>query len=143
MIKINKPSIVFITKALLRYTGSNFRHFQENRFEKMDIIEKEYNFREDLIVQHTMFDGTQLMFSMISAKLYIKENGHYELKEGQNFCDFVLYWDEKLMVFEGSVSYINSANDDFEYKEDFKITMILPYNKTLYKIWLENDKPIG
>lgn len=143
MIKINKPSMVFTTKALLRYTGTNYNYLQEKRFEKMVIIEKEYNLREDLIVQHTMFDGTQIMFSMISGKLYIKENGYYELKEGQNFCDFILFWDEKFMVFEGNISYMNNVNDNFKYKEDFKTTMILPFNKHLLKIWEENNKSIG
>ncbi|TBX66145.1 hypothetical protein EZL74_11195 [Flavobacterium silvisoli] len=143
MIKINKPSMVFTTKALLRYTGTNYNYLQEKRFEKMVIIEREYNLREDLIVQHTMFDGTQIMFSMISGKLYIKENGYYELKEGQNFCDFILFWDEKFMVFEGNISYMNNVNDNFKYKEDFKATMILPYDKHLLKIWEENNKLIG
>lgn len=135
--------MVFTTKALLRYTGTNYNYLQEKRFEKMVIIEREYNLREDLIVQHTMFDGTQIMFSMISGKLYIKENGYYELKEGQNFCDFILFWDEKFMVFEGNISYMNNVNDNFKYKEDFKTTMILPFNKHLLKIWEENDKSIG
>lgn len=135
--------MVFTTKALLGYTGTNYNYLQEKRFEKMVIIEKEYNLREDLIVQHTMFDGTQIMFSMISGKLYINENGYYELKEGQNFCDFILFWDEKLMVFEGNISYMNNVNDNFKYKEDFKTTMILPFNKHLLKIWEENDKSIG
>ena len=135
--------MVFTTKALLRYTGTNYNYLQEKRFEKMVIIEKEYNLREDLIVQHNMFDGTQIMFSMISGNLYIKENGYYELKDGQNFCNFFLFWDEQVMVFEGNISYMTNVNDNFIYKEDFKTTMILPFNKSLYKIWVENDKSIG
>lgn len=142
MIKINKIPSFFSAKAIYRYRGTNTRHLQEKRFETIRIKEIDYNLREELLVTQTMCDGTEIMFSMISSNLFIKENGYYELKEEQYFCDFSLFFDEDFMLFEGYVSYINIFNLNFEYKEDFDVTFILPFNKKLLDIWVKHDKQI-
>ncbi|WP_396177594.1 hypothetical protein [Flavobacterium sp.] len=142
MIKINKPSTLFTAKAILRYKGTNMRHVQEKRFESIKIWEIDYNLREELLVTQTMFDGTEIMFSMISGNLFFKENGYFELKEDQFFCDFCLFYDTDFMVFEGCISYLNALNLNFEYKEDFDTTIILPYNKRLFDIWVKHNKQI-
>ena len=143
MIKTNKPSNIFQAKALFRYKGTNNIHFQEKRFENIRIKEIDYNLTEELLVKKTMFDGTEVMFSMISGNLFIKENGNYELKGGQNFCDFELYNDENLMVFDGSISYLNYVTLNFEYKEYFETIIILPFNKYLMEIWVNHAKCIN
>lgn len=143
MVKINKPSIAFNAKALFRYRGNNYKHLQEKRFENITIKEIDYNLKEELLITKTMFDGTQVMFSMISSNMYLKENGNYKLKEEQNFCDFELYFDENYMVFEGNISYMNYINLDFEYRESFETTIILAFNKKLFDIWVKHGKIIN
>lgn len=140
MIKINKPSRVFKAKALFRYKGTNAKYFLEKRFEKIIIFEIDYNLHEELIVKQTMLDGTQIMFSMISNNMYFKENSYYEKKGEDNYCDFQLYYDDNIMVFEGSVSYLNYVNENYEYREYFETNIILPFNKYLFDVWVKHDK---
>ena len=143
MIKINKPSSFFKAKAIYRYRGTNMKHFQEKKFVSIRIKEIDYNLREELLVTQTMCDGTEIMFSMISSNLFVKENGYFEQKEGQYFCDFSLFFDEDFMIFEGSISYINVFNLSFEYKECFDTTIILPFNKKLLDMWVNNGKTVN
>lgn len=142
MIKINKPSKVFKAKALYRYRGTNTRHFQERRFQDISIIEIDHNLREELLIKQTMFDGTKVMFSMISANIYIEEDGVYRLKEDDNFCDFELHYDENYMIFEGGISYLNSVNLNLDYKEYFDTTLIAAFNKSILDIWVKHNKII-
>jgi hypothetical protein len=143
MIKVRKPSSAFNGKVMLRYKGKNQTYFQERRFEKIVIKEIDYALNEELLVEHTMFDQTQIKFSMISANLYIKENEEIILKEDQNFCDFELDYDEKFMVFEGSISYEKHHSENFVYKEDYHTTIILPFSKKLFDIWVKHDNRIN
>lgn len=143
MIKINIPTRSFKSQALIRYKGTNQIFFQNKSFEKMNIIEIDYNLHESLLIKNTMYDGTELMFSMISSNLFIKENDYYELKDGQNFCDFELFTDKSTMIFEGYISYENQIALGFIYKEFFELTIILPHNDYLYDIWVKHNKRIN
>jgi len=143
MIKIRKPSSLYFGKLLIKYRGTKQVYFQQKSFEEIIIRKIDYNLEEELLIELTTFDGTQIMFSMISANLFTKENNSYELKEGQNFCDFELYYDDNFMVFTGYISYENMVNQKFSYLESFDATIILAFNKELFDIWVKHDKMIN
>ena len=140
--KIDKLPSFFSAKAMYRYIGSNMKHCQEKRFQNIRIKDVDYKLKEELLVKQIMFDGTEIMYSMISSNLFFKKNENFEFREENCFCDFCLFYDEDYMVFEGSISYLNAFKPNFEYKEYFNTTIILPFNQKLLDIWVKHDKQI-
>ncbi len=140
--KVNKPPIVYSGHLHLKYRGINQTFFQQRSLTKVIIIEKEFNSKEELVVFLTTFDGTEIMFSMISSNLYIKENGKYELKDGQNHCHFELLLSDKIMLFNGHIAYDKKFDEQFTYKEDFEATIILYENALLLQTWIKHEQMI-
>ncbi|ESU19168.1 hypothetical protein FCR2A7T_25910 [Flavobacterium cauense R2A-7] len=77
---------------------------------------------------------------MISANLYIKKNGNYSLMEDQSFCDFEMHISDKMLVFDGQISYENTFSEIFNYKEDFTATIITKAENNLIEIWKKHEK---
>ncbi|MDD3004558.1 hypothetical protein [Flavobacterium sp.] len=136
--KTNNTSLTFSGKMLIKYLGRNLIYIQDRRFESVEIIEFDSTINEKLIIKHTLMDKTEVMFSMASSNLYLKKKDKYIYKEGQNFCDFELHYDETIMVFDGIISFENRFNKHSIFKEDFNAIIILPFNQELLKIWKKN-----
>lgn len=86
MVKVSKPLKTFGGKILLNYKGTNRIYYDATKFEQFAVVAIDEVFKEELVVKLTMFDGTLVMFSMISDRLYKYENNSYKLKEGQDFA---------------------------------------------------------
>lgn len=140
MVKVSKPLKTFGGKILLNYKGTNRIYYDATKFEQFAVVAIDEVFKEELVVKLTMFDGTLVMFSMISDRLYKYENNSYKLKEGQDFCNFQLCYDEDNLIFVGNISYENIISETLNYKEDFSATIILPFSKYVYDIWIRNGK---
>lgn len=140
--KVNKPPMVFFGHLYLKYKGRNSSFFFENRFFKIKIIEIDYDLKEELLVSLTMFDETEIKFSMISANLYIKVNGKYELQETQGFCDFNLLLTDELMLFEGFIFYLKKVIPSLSIREDFDATITLENHPKLLEIWKKHHQLI-
>lgn len=143
--KVNKPPITFFGHLYLEYNGRNHSFFQEKSFSKINILEIDYKLKEELLVSLTMFDGTEIKFSMISANLYIKTDGEYKLQEvdkeneHQSFCDFELLQSDELMLFDGTISYHKNFEAPFSFIENFNATIIVQSNPLLLKIWKKSN----
>lgn len=143
--KINRPPMFFQAHLHLSYRGDNHNFYQKRCLTKIRIVDIDYNLKEEMLVKLKMFDDTEIMFSMISANLYKKVNDKYELQDDDHFCDFELSYDEKLLFFNGHISYENSFGPLFLYREAFETRIILPNdrtNKELIDIWVKHDKTI-
>ncbi|MGG7036300.1 MAG: hypothetical protein ACI7YS_14045 [Flavobacterium sp.] len=146
--KVNKPPQVFSGHLHLKYRGSNHEFFQRRNFTKTHIIEIDYNLKEELIVGLTMFDGTEIKFSMISSNLYIKTDGKYKLQEmdeeteRQSFCNFELFSTDELMLFDGTISYHKNFEHPFSFVESFQASIILRNNPQLLEIWQKHEQEI-
>lgn len=136
--KTNDPPHTFTGKILIKYLGRNLIYMQDRRFEPVEILEFDYLINEKLVIKHTFMDKTEVKFSMASSNLYFKKNDKFVYKEGQNFCDFELHYDEDLMVFDGIISIENRFNKHSVFKEDFTAIIILPFAQELLKIWKKN-----
>lgn len=142
MVKVSKPRKTFRGKILLNYKGTNRFYYDATKFEQFAVIAIDEVLKEELLVKLTMFDGTLIMFSMISNRLYKYENNSYKLKKGQDFCNFQLCYDEDNLIFVGNISYENIISETLNYKEDFSATIILPFSKYVYDIWIIHGKGI-
>lgn len=140
MVKVSKPLKTFRGKILLNYKGTNRFYDDATKFEQFAVVAIDEVFKEELVVKLTMFDGTLIMFSMISDRLYKYENNSYKLKEGQNFCNFQLCYDENNLIFVGNISYENTISETLNYKEYFSATIVLPFSKYVYDIWIRHGK---
>lgn len=140
--RVNRPPDRYCGHLHLRYKGRNYNFFQERRLSKTVIIEIDYNLKEDLVVSLTTFDGTEIKFSMISSNLYMKVNGKYELQEEQSFCSFQLLLTDKLMLFEGCISYHKNFEGPFSFKEDFEATITVNENPSLLQTWIKHEQII-
>ena len=140
--KVNKPPIPYFGHLYLRYKGRNYTFFQARSLSKIQILEIDYNLKEELVVSLKMFDGTEIKFSMISSNLYIKVKDKYELQEEQSFCSFQLLLTDKLMLFEGSISYNKNFEGPFSFKEDFEATITVNEDPVLLQTWIKHEQII-
>lgn len=136
--KTNNPPLTFTGKILIKYLGRNLIYIQDRRFEPVEIKEFDSSINEKLVIKHTLMDKTEIMCSMASSNLYLKKKDKYVYKEGQNFCDFELHYDENIMVFDGIIAFENRYNKHSIFKEDFNAIIILPFDQELLKIWKKN-----
>ena len=140
--RINKPPMIYFVHLHLKYRGKNHAFFQERRLFNIEIIEIDYSLNEELVVSLTTFDGTKVKFSMISSNLYIKENGKYTLQQEQSFCRFELFLNDKIMFFDGFLSYHKKFEELFSFKEDFEATIVVNENALLLETWIQNEQII-
>ena len=140
--RVNKPPMIYFGHLHIKYQGKNQIFFQEQKLFKIEIIEIDYNLDEELVVSLTTFDGTEVKFSMISSNLYIKENGKYVLQEEQSFCRFDLLLKDKIMLFDGFLSYHKKFEELFSFKEDFEATIVLNENILLLQTWIQHEQII-
>jgi len=140
--RVNKPPMLYFGHLHLKYRGRNNNFEQDRSLTKVMVIEKEFNSKEELVVFLTTYDGTEIMFSMISSNLYIKENGKYQLKEDRNYCCFELLLSDKMMLFNGNIAYEKKFGDQFSFKEDFEATIILNENEMLLRTWIKHEQII-
>lgn len=112
------------------------------------IIEKDFNSKEELVVFLKTFDGTDIMFSMVSSNLYIKKNGKYKLQdmneeqEQQSFCHFELLLTDKIMLFDGFMSYRKNFGELYSFKEDFEVRITIDQNPRLLQTWIQHEQMI-
>lgn len=139
MILVRKPPVFFKGQMLLKYNGKNQEFFQKSSLLPIKIFDNDYSISEELVVTNTMYDGTEIKFSMLSSNLFVKKEGEYQLMEGQNFCSFELFKSNDIIVFDGFISYENFFSENFNFKEDFSATIITQPIKSLIDIW-EKDK---
>ncbi len=140
--RVNRPPDRYCGNLHLKYKGRNNNFFQARKLSQAVIIEIDYNLKEELVVSLTTFDGTEIKFSMISSNLYIKVNGKYELQETQNFCSFQLLLTDKLMLFEGFISYHKNFEGPFSFIEDFEATITVNENPSLLQTWIKHEQII-
>lgn len=147
--KINKPPFTFFGHLHLEYRGNNYSFCQKSSFTKIKILEIDYNLKEELLVSLTMFDGTEIKFSMISANLYIKTDGEYKLQEvdeenkHKSFCDFELLQSDELMLFDGTISYHKNFEAPFSFIENFNARIIIKNSPKLLEIWKKHEQLIN
>lgn len=142
MVKINKPPRIYGAQMLLKYEGRNKAHEQKKSYTAIKIKEFDENTGEQLVVQHIMFDGTELLFCMISANLYLKKDGTFQLLEGQNYCDFELFINDNLLVFSGEIGSETIFNEDYNFRERFDVTIIMENNEQILDTWILHNKEI-
>ncbi|KGO82205.1 hypothetical protein IP98_00149 [Flavobacterium cauense R2A-7] len=140
MVKILKPPIIFKGQVILRYLGRNQIFIQKRTLIPISIFDYDHAIGEELVISMSMYDGTEIKISMISANLYIKKNGNYSLMEDQSFCDFEMHISDKMLVFDGQISYENTFSEIFNYKEDFTATIITKAENNLIEIWKKHEK---
>lgn len=136
--KTNNLPLTFTGKILIKYLGTNLIYIQDRRFVSVEIKEFDSGINEKLVIKHTLMDQTEIMCSMASSNLYLKKKDKYVYKEGQNFCDFELHYDENILVFDGIIAFENRYNKHSIFKEDFNAIIILPFDQELLKIWKKN-----
>lgn len=139
MIKIKKTPRIFEAQMLLKYLGRNSIYNQKRTLTSIKIKEFDTDLGEELVVQHTMFDGTEVLFSIISGNLFLKKEDKIQLtlqeEEIQNFCCFELFNNGNLLVFDGFMSYENTINENFNFKEDFIAIIIMKKSNEVLEIW--------
>lgn len=140
--RVNKPPMIYFGHLHLKYRGKNHTFFQERRLLKIEIIEIDYNLEEELVVSLTTFDGTEVKFSMASSNLYIKENGKYVLQEEQSYCSLELLLTDKIMLFDGFMSYRKNFEGSFSYTEDYEVRITIDENPLLLQTWIQHEQTI-
>lgn len=150
--KVNKPPMVFFGHLHLQYKGSNYLFEGKRSFYKINIIDIDYDLKEELVVSLKMYDGTEIKFSMISTHLYMKINGEYELQKGieeqeeqeeeQNFGHFELLFTDEFMLFDGGISYHKKFENTFSFREYFNTTITIRNNPRLLEIWKKQEQII-
>lgn len=135
------PETGFDAYMSLWYLGENHCHVFGKTFPKIHIEEINSDLNEELLIQLRMYDGTEIMISMISANLYIKVNEKYELQE-KDFCDFELFMTDELMVFHGKISYRKNFETEYSFREHYRTSIIIDRNERLLDIWKKHDKRI-
>lgn len=140
--RVNKPPMIYFGHLHLKYRGINQTFSQQRSLTKVKIIEIDYNLEEELVVSLTTFDGTEVKFSMVSSNLYIKENGKYVLQEEQSFCHFELLITDKIMLFDGFMSYRKIFGELYSFKEDFEVRITINENPLLLQTWIQHEQTI-
>ena len=140
--RVNKPPMIYFGHLHLKYRGKNHTFFQERSLTKVKIIEIDHNLEEELVVSLTTFDGTEVKFSMASSNLYIKENGKYVLQEEQSFCSLELLLTDKIMLFDGFMSYHKNFEGSFSYTEDYEVRITIDENPLLLQTWIQHEQTI-
>jgi len=146
--RVNKPPMIYFGHLHLKYRGINQTFSQQRSLTKVMIIEKDFNSKEELVVFLKTFDGTEIMFSMVSSNLYIKENGKYKLQdvneeqETQSFCSFDLLLTDKIMLFDGFMSYRKIFGELYSFKEDFEVRITINENPLLLQTWIQHEQTI-
>ena len=142
MTPVKPPTKLFSAHLYLDYKSHNYSFLFDQKLCKITIIDIDDELNEKLVVPVTMFDGTEIKFSMISANLYMKINEKYELQEQHAFCDFVLYTIDEQLFFDGQICYLKNFDAPFSFIERFDAKIILSKNLELLDMWKKHEQII-
>lgn len=63
-------------------------------------------------------------------------------KEIQSFCSFDLLLTDKIMLFDGFMSYRKIFGELYSFKEDFEVRITIDENPLLLKTWIQHEQMI-
>lgn len=134
-------------KMIIRYNGKNEllkRHPEEMKWIYMHRYkEVQPDIDENLVIETTLFDGSNVCFSLSSAILYqnlLVDNKKTWVTSERDFADFSLVnIDNEQVVFNGHIVFHKAITPEFTSRESYKILLFFRNSKDLMELLDKNN----
>lgn len=129
--KVNNPNTGH-GKMTIRYNGNNVNMMLQpskmRRIYMQRYKDVSADISENMVIETLLFDGTSILFSLSSHKVYYKstdKNNEFWICSESSYADFgYINVDDEFIIFEGQITFVKEIIPDFIINEDYNIMLI-------------------